>query len=179
MKLALAQLKTGQNAFQFNSQADAWVRELEKTLAEQGVKIVGGLNLQLLLTKLEPDYYLKGVMQFDVDQICGRCAETFTLNQMHGFDLGLAHVQTKGRETKDALSEESEELDVVYFEGNDVDLAPIVEEQVLLSLPYAPVCRPNCKGICQSCGSDLNRGQCQCKKTNPLNPFAGLADFKF
>ncbi|MBY0370727.1 DUF177 domain-containing protein [bacterium] len=179
MKLGLAQLKTGENAFLFSSQNDPWLRDLEKALAEQCVKITSGLNAQVMLTKLEPDYFLKGALQFEVKQVCGRCAESFSLPVLHGFELGLAHVQNTARgQLKDSVSDESEELDIVYFEGQEVDLSPILEEQVLLSLPYAPICRPDCKGICQSCGSDLNQGQCQCKKTNPLNAFAALAQYK-
>lgn len=178
MKLGLAQLYPGENSFHFSTQADAWVRELVGRLAGQGTKIPGPLDIQLQLTKIEPDYYLRGQLAFGVEQVCGRCAETFTLPIVHTVELGLAHVKTKNPANEALLSEESEELDILYFEGYDIDLAPIIEEQVFLSIPYAPVCRTDCKGICQACGADLNLGRCACEKSNPLNPFSALAELK-
>ncbi len=178
MKLGLAQLHVGENPFQFSSQADGWVREMVGRLAGQGTKISGPMDIQLQLTKIEPDYYLRGQMVFGVEQVCGRCAETFTLPLKHSVEMGLAHIKTKKSQVDEVLSEESEELDIVYFEGNEIDLTPILEEQVFLSIPYAPVCRTDCKGICQACGADLNLGRCRCEKTNPLNPFSALADLK-
>jgi uncharacterized protein len=176
MKLGLAQLHEGENPFQF-SENEAWVREVVGRLEKQGTRLVGQVAIQLVLTKLEPDYYLRGQLAFSVEQTCGRCAEAFTLPIVQTVELGLAHVKTK-KPNHDELSEESDELDVVYFEGFDIDLAPLIEEQILLSIPYAPICRADCKGICQTCGADLNLGRCRCQKTNPLNPFSALADLK-
>ncbi len=179
MKVGLAQIKTGENAFAFSSTSDAWLRELAQRLSLQGIQIPGTIEIQMQLTKLEPDYYLKGALQFEVEQACGRCAETFRMPIAHTFELGLAHVVGTGKKAAEAsLSEESEELDISYFEGPEIDFGPIVEEQILLSLPYTAICRTDCKGICQTCGSDLNQGNCGCPKYNPVNAFAMLAQLK-
>jgi len=176
MKLVIAQLKAGENLFQFASPQEKWLQDALANLATQGTRVVGPLDVKLSLTNLEPDYYLKGRMVFTVDQTCVRCAETFPLPVEQAFELGLAHVKTAGREAvKPSLSEESEELDIQYFEGNELDLTPLLQEQILLSLPYAPVCSPECKGICQACGTNLNLGVCHCQKKIPVNAFAVLA----
>jgi len=44
-----------------------------------------------------------------------------------------------------------------------VDLMPALREELLLSLPDFPVCRPDCKGLCDACGMDLNEGACDCE----------------
>lgn len=178
MKLGLAQLRTGENLFAFSGTQEAWLKEMGNHLETQGVHLARPIEAQLRLTKLEPDYYLKGVLKFEVEQACARCAEDFQMGIEHPFELGLAHV-TRGKETPaDALSEESEELDICYFEGPEIDLAPILEEQVLLSLPYTAICKPDCKGICQTCGSNLNQGACRCPKYNPVSAFSVLAQLK-
>lgn len=178
MKIGLAQIKTGENPFRDSSQQPGWAKDLVARVAAQGTRIVGPLAVEMVLTKLEPDYYLKGRMEFTVEQACGRCAESFTLPIQHPFELGLAHIKGQGRGSSDALSEESEELDIHFFEGNELDLGPVLEEQVFLSLPYAPICRTTCRGICQGCGKDLNTGDCRCKKIKALNAFSALAGYK-
>jgi uncharacterized protein len=43
-----------------------------------------------------------------------------------------------------------------------LDLEPLARDAVLLELPLAPVCRPGCKGLCPTCGRDLNESGCDC-----------------
>jgi uncharacterized protein len=45
-----------------------------------------------------------------------------------------------------------------------VDLQPLVSEAVLLEEPLRVLCRPDCRGICPSCGKDLNEGPCGCEE---------------
>jgi uncharacterized protein len=45
----------------------------------------------------------------------------------------------------------------------EVDLEPMVRDAVLLELPQAPLCRPDCKGLCPTCGADRNLGACHCE----------------
>ena len=58
--------------------------------------------------------------------------------------------------------EDIEDVQIGSYDGRDVDLGPIVEESLLLSLPYTVVCSPECKGLCQRCGKNLNLGPCEC-----------------
>jgi uncharacterized protein len=48
--------------------------------------------------------------------------------------------------------------------GDDgiIDLAPLVRELSLLSMPIKVLCRPDCQGLCQECGANLNHGDCGC-----------------
>ncbi len=45
---------------------------------------------------------------------------------------------------------------------NQLDLLPLVREVALLDAPSAPLCRPDCAGLCPICGTDLNETQCDC-----------------
>ncbi len=49
--------------------------------------------------------------------------------------------------------------------GDVIDLRPAVREQWLLEVPPFSVCRPDCKGLCPTCGADLNAGACGCAPT--------------
>src|SRR5262249_28756461 len=127
--------------------------------------------------KLEPDYYLRGKWETQVSQVCARCAEAFTLPLRQAFELGLAHISHRKAHDPD-LAEESEELDVIYFEGPELDLRPVIEEQFFLSIPYQAVCQENCLGICQRCGKNRNVEPCTCAAAPDHNPFSGLQQMK-
>jgi uncharacterized protein len=46
--------------------------------------------------------------------------------------------------------------------ARELDLRPAVREQWLLDAPSFALCRPDCKGLCPTCGTDLNTGECDC-----------------
>jgi uncharacterized protein len=43
-----------------------------------------------------------------------------------------------------------------------LDLRPLVRDALLLELPLAPLCQEDCRGLCPTCGADLNEGSCGC-----------------
>jgi uncharacterized protein len=50
-----------------------------------------------------------------------------------------------------------------YPLGHDrVDLEPLARETLILDLPLVPLCREDCRGLCPTCGKDLNEGDCDC-----------------
>jgi uncharacterized protein len=60
------------------------------------------------------------------------------------------------------------DIDVFPFDGDKIDLEPLFREQFVLAIPYAPLCREDCKGLCPQCGTDLNSTTCTCEK--PIDP---------
>ena len=60
------------------------------------------------------------------------------------------------------------------FDGEQLDLRPMVRELVLMELPAAPVCRDDCAGICPTCGTDRNVATCDCAPTTMDPRWAGL-----
>jgi uncharacterized protein len=177
MKLQISQLHEGENPFRFDSEKDVWLKDVVNQVEKEGYKVLTPLKSELSLTKLEPDFYLKGSLNFSVEQNCARCAEAFPLKVQHPFAIALARSQS-AKVQKTSLTEESEELDVNFFEGKEIDLNPILGEQFFLSIPYQSLCRADCKGVCQECGVNLNTVKCGCTPTIGINPFAALESFQ-
>jgi len=50
----------------------------------------------------------------------------------------------------------------VIPEDMNLDLSEVVREDMLLSQPMQPLCRPDCKGLCPNCGKNWNDGPCDC-----------------
>ena len=44
-----------------------------------------------------------------------------------------------------------------------LDLTEVVRQGLLLAVPMSPVCNPQCRGLCPSCGTDLNECPCECQ----------------
>lgn len=51
---------------------------------------------------------------------------------------------------------------------DELDLRPMVRDLLVLELPLAPLCRDDCRGLCPTCGADLNEGDCAC--VTPRDP---------
>jgi uncharacterized protein len=55
-----------------------------------------------------------------------------------------------------------------------IDLSGPVRDEVALAIPIRPLCRPNCLGLCPTCGTDLNRDPCGGHEEPSRSPFAAL-----
>ena len=83
---------------------------------------------------------------------CRRCAEPVS---------GTLRLAVHERYADAQLSGPSDE-DLYPISDDTVDLGPLVRDAVVLELPMAPLCRPDCAGLCPSCGADRNAGDCGC-----------------
>lgn len=71
----------------------------------------------------------------------------------------------------------TDDLDVFPYAGDVIDLEPLVREQFILAVPFAPLCKDDCLGLCPQCGVDRNVSSCACEK--PIDPrFAALQGLK-
>lgn len=57
-------------------------------------------------------------------------------------------------------------------------LLPMVRENLLLAMPMAPLCRPDCAGLCPTCGADLNQGPCACPPPAADDRWSALDELK-
>ncbi|WP_432737985.1 YceD family protein [Maridesulfovibrio sp. FT414] len=64
-----------------------------------------------------------------------------------------------------AESEKDEESPVVRTkDGLKLNIGALLWENFAIALPVKPLCKEECKGLCDKCGADLNKGKCQCNK---------------
>lgn len=85
---------------------------------------------------------------------CRRC-----LRPLEG-DLSTEVKELYRRRSPGEAAEADEET---YPLGSEhLDLRLLARDALLLALPLAPLCRPDCAGLCPGCGADLNEGPCDC-----------------
>jgi uncharacterized protein len=73
-----------------------------------------------------------------------------------------ASASSGGDSGDDGVEVVEEDLDVFPFDGERIDLEPLLREQFVLAVPYAPLCAETCKGLCPQCGIDRNTASCSC-----------------
>ena len=105
---------------------------------------------------------------------------SFTLNLVSRAALSDAEVEGAGddEQVERAGSFDLERADEELFDGKTIDLEPLVREQVLLALPMHAVCREDCKGLCGTCGKNLNEGECGCAPSQVDPRLAALKNIK-
>ena len=68
--------------------------------------------------------------------------------------------------------------DAFEIVDEQIDLLPMVREHVLLDSPLAPLCRPDCAGLCPSCGVDRNVATCGCVSSSADPRWDALSQLK-
>lgn len=97
-----------------------------------------------------------------VHSTCSRCLEEF--EQPFEFEIEEEFFPTGDilNVPAESADEEAKANGFVIGEDHVLDLSEALRQNLLLSFPIKPVCRPECAGLCQKCGRNLNLGTCNC-----------------
>lgn len=133
------------------------MQELELTLpapAEWRVELIGvpeggDVHARLRLESVMEGVLVTGELDVPVTGSCARCLEPIE-DSLH-FDVQELYAYEGS--TTEATSEEDE---VRRIDGDFLDLEPLARDTVVLNLPLAPVCTPDCAGLCVDCGQRLD-----------------------
>lgn len=90
---------------------------------------------------------------------CARCLEEYPFTIAKDFSVVLV---PRGEDLPGGAGLAADELDLSVYDGDLVDLTPVVREQIILALPTRPLCRDACRGLCATCGTNLNVERCRC-----------------
>jgi DUF177 domain-containing protein len=105
-------------------------------------------------------FRLVGSVRTILELACSRCLEPFEWPVDAEFDVRyLPQSENAG----DEREVEEDDLSVAFYRDEVIDLGQLMEEQFYLTLPMKPLCRDACKGLCPSCGVNLNLETCDCE----------------
>ncbi len=99
---------------------------------------------------------------------CDRCLNVFRQGLSAGYSMVYVFDEL------DAVTYPPEEVRVVHRDVSTIDLTDDVREMILLSVPLKLLCREDCRGLCVSCGADLNTTTCDCRQDTTNRPWQGL-----
>lgn len=61
-----------------------------------------------------------------------------------------------------------------YLDGDRLDVGLWAVDAIVLAMPIKILCRPDCRGLCPTCGADLNTGDCACPAPAPDDRWGAL-----
>jgi uncharacterized protein len=93
---------------------------------------------------------------------CSRCLAEFELPISS--DFTIFYTESTGEDLEEEVELSDVELISATYKGEEIDLDPEIAEQVMLEIPFKPLCSESCKGLCTQCGADLNAGECGCDR---------------
>ena len=117
------------------------------------------LQISGQVRRIEGGHALEAELVYSGELECSRCLATYPFREDEVFSLVL---YPRANVPSEEVELASRDLDVLYYTEPVVPLAPIAEERVQMALPMKPLCKPDCLGLCPTCGKDLNLGACAC-----------------
>jgi uncharacterized protein len=146
---------------------DAWQIDVSHLLASPGearrvdidrpvegmtselAEVSGPVRMETLLESVVEGILVSGPISGRMELRCARCLRPFEQD----FRLEVEEL---------FAPDASEEDDRYPLDEDTADLAPMVRDAVVLALPFSPLCRPDCLGLCERCGGDRNLDECSC-----------------
>ena len=106
---------------------------------------------------------LDGSIALTIRPECIRCLEVMERHVVLPIKINLAPAAAATPVAGGEGVELSEaDVEFAYYHGDLVDVESIIREEILLNAPTLFLCRPECRGLCPQCGSNLNHRSCQC-----------------
>ncbi|SDB91419.1 uncharacterized protein GA0111570_10866 [Raineyella antarctica] len=132
------------------------MRELHETIpapAGIGTPVIGipegsPIELDLRLESVSEGVLVSGIADVRLEGECSRCLTPI----QDSSDVDLQELFLYA----DQHLEGEDEEDVARMQGELLDLEPALRDAVVLDLPFTPLCREDCAGLCQVCGANLN-----------------------
>lgn len=138
-------------------------------------RVEAPFEVELSYYRAGTDLFFSGVLSAQVRAVCARCAEEFDAPSRREFRFVLAP-KVVGEQGRGDLS--ADDLEFSTYAGDEVDVSPLVREQLVLALPTRPLCREDCQGLCPVCGVNRNITACNCSTQSPDPRLAFLRSLK-
>lgn len=150
---------------------------LQEMEAADECLFTGSVQVVVKAGREQDHYRIEGSLVVPVQMTCSRCLCSFDRTVTSKFTIFFRE-GVAAQEDEDELELDEQDLITTSFSGDEIDLMPEIAEQVALEIPVKPLCSEQCRGLCPSCGIDLNSSSCSCVAVEKPSKFAALKDFK-
>ena len=127
------------------------------------------------IRKVRDNIFFEGNLETVLETQCCRCLEEAYLPLKTEFSYTLL---PEAGTVKEEIELKTEDLEVGYYSGEVIDLAPMILEQILLQAPMKILCNESCKGLCSHCGINLNVASCDCRSVSIDGRLSVLKHFR-
>lgn len=101
-------------------------------------------------------YIVSGTLDVTIKMVCDRC--------MVEYDYPIHTTLYSAFSSGEIAPDESEDVKPVI--KSSIDLSDSILEAIAMEIPMKSLCLEDCKGICTMCGTNLNRGTCECAQSD-------------
>ncbi len=134
-------------------------------LGHEGLRFLHRAQMDVLLEPAGRDVRVSGSVSGDAEMTCVRCLTAFRCAFEPHFSVMMFPEETESVSKEKELKKEHLETDL--FRDGVVDIERLLVDQIVLSLPSYPRCSDDCRGLCPTCGTNLNVGACRCQTQAP------------
>jgi uncharacterized protein len=117
---------------------------------------------------------IQGEVHTEVRLECARCLVEYTTPVK--VEIEEEYKLEKVGDAMQALPIEEEVGTPDLIKSNVLDVTELARQNLIVELPIQPLCKPECSGLCPTCGENLNMRKCSCPPAEPESPFIALAD---
>ena len=142
-----------------------------------GIALERPVNVDLEVLKERDHIHIRGSIKGVLRVFCHRCLEPFLWTLNETVDTFLVEEQSAPVDEEE-VELEREDLEYEFFDGEVIEMDRLVAEQIFLALPVKSLCSETCRGLCPSCGANLNSESCRCEKKDKDSPFSVLESIK-
>lgn len=107
---------------------------------------------------------------------CARCLVDFEQEMQVSFIVYYSEA-TPGMATDEEIELAEQDLLSATYDGSEINVAREIAEQLLMEMPVKPLCDERCRGLCNTCGADLNGEACSCESQDGSLAFSVLKQF--
>jgi uncharacterized protein len=130
---------------------------------DDDLAVVAPFHGQVRFIRIDSGVLVTGKLGTVVELECTRCLSIFQLPIKFG-------VEEEFKPTFDVVSgsrlpqDPDQDPATLIDEHHILDLAEVVRQDLTLSIPASPFCRPDCRGLCSICGKNRNEEACDCRE---------------
>jgi len=123
------------------------------------IELAGPLDADLRLQRTNRGIIVRGELRAPLRRTCSRCTDPY-VEEVH-VPIEEEFLPSVDLESGAPVRAEGADVDVALRinEHHEVDLAGVFHDELALTEPMHPLCRPDCPGLCSECGEKLDRGE--------------------
>lgn len=150
MKINIAELRKGVG--EFRELHEEFFLEMESAGEEEQQVFFDGI-----ISNVGKTFLLRGAARAVFTLTCVRCLSVFPFE-------GNVPVEEEFTEQPQEISSEMQwnVSEVNRFSGQVIDISESLRDALLVHVPMQPLCKESCRGLCETCGKNLNESACSC-----------------
>lgn len=138
------------------------------------VELAGPVDGVIRMQRTNRGILLRGALEAPLRRTCSRCLEPYV--ETVRVQLSEEYLPTVDPQRGVPLPAPDPDEEALAIDAqHQIDLTPVLHDEMALTEPMHPLCRPDCPGLCPGCGRHMDVGRCDCATVEPDPRLAALA----